>query len=128
MMKNRKKTIVIATVVTVTAVIVGTASAVVASYVSPQSSAGYCADMPDSVGLYPGNPVTQMGYQVGLVKQVRPAGDHVEVTFSLDSGRRYPADVKAVTRSKSLLADRSLELVGNYDSGPEGPGGFRTVP
>lgn len=29
-----------------------------------------------------------------------------------------PADVKAVVRSTSILADRALELVGNYESGP----------
>jgi ABC-type transporter Mla subunit MlaD len=29
-----------------------------------------------------------------------------------------PKDVKAVVRSTSILADRSLELVGNYDAGP----------
>ncbi len=80
---------------------------------------GYCAEMPDSLGLYPGNPVTQMGFGVGEVESVVPRGDHVEVRFSLDRGRRYPADVQAVTRSKSLLADRSLELVGNYAAGPE---------
>ncbi|MVU80776.1 MCE family protein [Nocardia sp. ET3-3] len=124
MTKNRKKLIGIAATATVTAVIVGGAGVVVASDVSPDSSTGYCADMPDAIGVYPGNPVTQMGYRVGSVSKVRPAGDHVEVTFSLDSGRRYPADVKAVTRSKSLLADRTVELVGNYESGPElKPGG-----
>ncbi|MFZ2172618.1 MAG: MCE family protein, partial [Rhodococcus sp. (in: high G+C Gram-positive bacteria)] len=31
----------------------------------------------------------------------------------------FPADLKAVTRSKSVLADRSLELVGNYTDGPQ---------
>ncbi|MGY4103759.1 MlaD family protein [Nocardia sp. R16R-3T] len=80
---------------------------------------GFCADMPDAVGLYPGNPVTQMGFKVGHVAGVKPQGNHVRVSFTLDSGRAYPADVKAVTRSKSLLADRSLELVGNYASGPK---------
>ncbi|WP_189594941.1 MlaD family protein [Nocardia cerradoensis] len=75
--------------------------------------------MADAVGLYVGNPVTQMGYKVGRVEEVRPEGDHVRVRFSLESGRNYPAGVKAVTRSKTILADRTLELVGNYESGPE---------
>ncbi|MGW6727993.1 MlaD family protein [Nocardia sp. NPDC055029] len=82
------------------------------------SQSGYCALMADAVGLYVGNPVTQMGYRVGQVDSVRPEGDHVAVSFSLDNERAYPADVKAVTRSKSVLADRSLELVGNYQAGP----------
>ncbi|MFI1465552.1 MlaD family protein [Nocardia carnea] len=79
---------------------------------------GYCVDMPDAIGLYPGNPVTQMGFRVGKVDSVQQRGDHVRVDFELDAGRRYPADVRVVTRSKSLLADRSLELVGNYTTGP----------
>ncbi|MGB3602241.1 MlaD family protein [Gordonia sp. (in: high G+C Gram-positive bacteria)] len=79
---------------------------------------GFCVDFTDAIGLYIGNPVTQMGMQVGTVKEISARGNHVRVTFSLDAARAYPASVKAVTRSKSLLADRSLELVGNYQSGP----------
>ncbi|WP_280426645.1 MlaD family protein [Nocardia carnea] len=86
---------------------------------APAPTAGFCVRMPDSVGLYEGNPVTQMGFRVGTVDHVEPRGDHVEVGFTLDGQRRFPADVQAVTRSKSILADRSLELVGNYESGPE---------
>lgn len=82
-------------------------------------SATFCAEMPDSVGLYPGNPVTQMGFPVGKVESVEQRGTHVEVNFTTDGGRIFPADVQAVTRSKSILADRSLELVGNYESGPQ---------
>ncbi|GGL14318.1 MlaD family protein [Nocardia jinanensis] len=80
--------------------------------------AGYCVDMPDAIGLYPGNPVTQMGFRVGEVETVQQRGDHVRIEFALDDGRRFPADVRVVTRSKSLLADRSVELVGNYTAGP----------
>ncbi|USC14326.1 MlaD family protein [Rhodococcus sp. 11-3] len=78
----------------------------------------YCAEMPDAVGLYVGNPVTRMGFPVGRVESIVEKGGHVEVTFSTDGDRPLPADVKAVTRSKSILADRSLELVGNDTSGP----------
>ncbi|MCR5978390.1 MCE family protein [Gordonia jinghuaiqii] len=78
---------------------------------------GYCADLDETIGLYVGNPVTQMGMKVGEISAVTLRGDHVQVEFSLNDGRAYPADVQAVTRSKSLLADRSLELVGNYRSG-----------
>lgn len=82
-------------------------------------SGTFCAEMPDGVGLYPGNPVTQMGFPVGRVDSVVNKDGHVEVVFTTDGGRIFPADVKAVTRSKSILADRSLELVGNYQSGPK---------
>jgi virulence factor Mce-like protein len=78
---------------------------------------GYCAIMPDSVGLYVGNPVTQMGYKIGEVSAITPALRDVRVDFKVDKRRPLPADVRAVTRSPSLLADRALELVGNYTSG-----------
>lgn len=85
--------------------------------------AEYCAIMPDSVGLYAGNPVTQMGYQVGKVKAVTPGALDVRVDFIVTERRKFPSDVKAIIRSSSILADRSLELVGNYESGPELPAG-----
>ncbi len=34
---------------------------------------GYCADLPDVIGLYVGNPITQMGHQIGEVTSVRGA-------------------------------------------------------
>lgn len=78
----------------------------------------YCAILPDSVGLYVGNPVTQMGYQVGTVKTITPSALDVRVDFTVTAHRAFPDDVKAIIRSTSILADRSLELVGNYDAGP----------
>jgi len=74
--------------------------------------------MSDSVGLYVGNPVTQMGYPIGEVRRIEPRDTDVTVVFSLDTGRPIPEGVRAVTRSPSILADRSLELVGNYTGGP----------
>jgi phospholipid/cholesterol/gamma-HCH transport system substrate-binding protein len=80
---------------------------------------GYCAMLPDSIGLYVGNPVTQMGYQIGTVNKLTPSATSVQVDFSVTDTRRLPHDVKAVIRSTSILADRALELVGNYESGPK---------
>lgn len=73
----------------------------------------YCAIMPDSIGLYVGNPVTQMGYPIGKVMRITPSATDVRVDFSVTERRQLPRDVKAIIRSPSLLADRSLELVGN---------------
>jgi len=75
--------------------------------------------MPDSVGLYVDNPVTQMGYPIGKVAAISPSAQSVRVDFTVDAQRVLPADVKAVVRSTSILADRSLELVGNYADGPK---------
>lgn len=116
-MKRIRIKVLTAAVVVGVAVTTGAVASAVTDDASPDGGSGFCADMPDAVGLYVGNPVTQMGFQIGRVEEILPKGDHVKVTFALDPGREYPADVKAVTRSKSLLADRSLELVGNYQDG-----------
>jgi phospholipid/cholesterol/gamma-HCH transport system substrate-binding protein len=79
----------------------------------------FCAVMTDSVGLYVGNPVTQMGYKIGSVTSIEPRDTDVTVKFTIDSGRRVPQGVNAVTRSPSILADRALELVGNYEGGSQ---------
>lgn len=81
--------------------------------------AEYCAMMPDSIGLYAGNPVTQMGYQIGKVTSIAPGTTDVRVNFVVTERRQLPREVKAVIRSTSILADRSLELVGNPASGPQ---------
>ncbi|HTM85200.1 MAG TPA: MlaD family protein, partial [Mycobacterium sp.] len=96
--------------------------AATASSCGARSAAGqrhYCAMMPDAIGLYIGNPVTQMGFRIGTVTAVSPAATEVRVGFTVTADRALPADVKAAIRSTSVLADRSLELVGNYTGGPE---------
>ena len=80
---------------------------------------GYCAILADTIGLYVGNPVTQMGLQMGTINKITPSAAGVRVDFSVTDTRRLPEDVKAIIRSPSLLADRALELVGNYQSGPK---------
>lgn len=85
---------------------------------------GYCAIMPDSVGLYVNNPVTHLGYPIGKVTAITPAAQSVRVDFTVEGGRKIPEAAKAVTRSTSILADRALELVGDYESGAHlRPGG-----
>ncbi|MCX2930584.1 MlaD family protein [Mycobacterium sp. CVI_P3] len=82
-----------------------------------EHGARYCAIMPDSIGLYVDNPVTQMGYQIGRVANITPSAQSVRVEFVVDEQRALPDNVKAVIRSTSILADRALELVGNYSGG-----------
>ncbi|BBY65799.1 hypothetical protein MHEL_40420 [Mycolicibacterium helvum] len=103
-------------------------AAVVACVVGVSSSCGpaagrhdgaYCAYLPDTIGLYVGNPVTQMGYPIGRITAIKAAPTRVRVDFSVTENRELPGDVRAVIRSPSILADRSLELVGNYAGGPQ---------
>ncbi|MFC8529233.1 MlaD family protein [Nocardia sp. NPDC057227] len=79
---------------------------------SEPASTAYCAQLPDAIGLYAGNPVTRMGVRIGTIDRIEAEGGHVEIGFTVEAGQHIPADVAAVTRSKSILADRSLELVG----------------
>lgn len=82
-------------------------------------AATYCAVLPDAVGIYVGNPVTQMGYPIGTIDRISPEATNVLVDFSITEGRPLPEDVRAVVRSTSILADRALELVGNFKGGPQ---------
>ena len=62
----------------------------------------YCAIMPDSVGLYVDNPVTQMGYPIGKIAAITPQAMSVRVDFTVEHGRVLPEDVRAVSRSASM--------------------------
>ena len=68
----------------------------------------FCAIVQDSVGLYVGNPVTQMGYTIGKVETIEPRATDVRIGFTIDDKRAIPQDVKAVIRSSSILADRCV--------------------
>jgi virulence factor Mce-like protein len=102
--------------VTIGVVIMGSTSC---GNASGAHAVDYCAILPDSIGLYVENPVTQMGLEVGTVTRISPSATSVQVDFSLIDGRPMPEDAKAVLRSTSILADRALELVGNYADGPK---------
>ncbi|MBH0778012.1 MlaD family protein [Nocardia bovistercoris] len=80
---------------------------------------GYCAEMPDSIGLYVGSAVTVLGVPIGRVTSIRPNGGTAHVEFSIPAQRRLPTDVGAVTVSDSIVADRKLALIGPEPSGPE---------
>jgi phospholipid/cholesterol/gamma-HCH transport system substrate-binding protein len=114
MRRTRTVTVAARAVVALLVVLVGSCGSRPAS-----QAAEFCAIMPDAIGLYPGNPVTQMGYKIGTVDKVTPGETSVEIHFKISERRPIPVGVKAVTRSTSILADRSLELVGNYESGSQ---------
>ncbi|BBW99623.1 MlaD family protein [Mycolicibacterium moriokaense] len=113
-MRIRKR---VATTVMVAATVVAAGTSCTTTDGSAQ--AAYCAMMPDTIGLYVGNPVTQMGYRIGEITSLSVGSQSVRVEFAITEERTLPADVKAVIRSPSILADRSLELVGNFTGGPQ---------
>ncbi|MEU4316338.1 MlaD family protein [Nocardia sp. NPDC024068] len=84
---------------------------------TPETRA-YCADMPDSIGLYQGSAVTVLGVRVGEVTGIEPHGAAARVRFAMRADRKLPPDVGAVTVNDTVLADRKLELVGDEPAGP----------
>ena len=81
------------------------------------STSGYCAAMSDVIGMYSGNTVTRMGVPIGTIERIDGGAMSVKVTFKLNPGIAVPIDVTAVTRSPTILADRSLELTGGTSDG-----------
>ncbi|MEU2042246.1 MlaD family protein [Nocardia niwae] len=77
----------------------------------------YCADMPDSIGLYEGSAVTVLGVQVGRVTAIEPLSGVSRVRFVARADRTLPSDVGAVTVSDTLVSDRKLALIGAEPSG-----------
>lgn len=78
---------------------------------STPSMRTYCAQMPDSIGLYVGSPVTIRGIRQGAVTAVVPDGPTTRVEFEIPADRPLAAGVGATTVSDTLIADRRLELV-----------------
>lgn len=74
---------------------------------------GYCAIMPDSIGLYPGNHVTTLGIPVGSVTAVTPENGSVRVNFTVDARHPLHGKATATTVSDTLVADRDLEVLGD---------------
>ncbi|MFD4405456.1 MlaD family protein [Nocardia sp. NPDC058499] len=89
------------------------------SLVDPTPDArSYCADMPDSIGLYEDSAVTVMGVQVGTITRVEPVNGVSRVHFTVRADRELPPDVGAVTVSNTIVADRNLALIGPEPDGP----------
>ncbi|NKY89064.1 MlaD family protein [Nocardia veterana] len=76
-----------------------------------KATTAYCAIMPDSVGLYPGNQVTMRGITVGKVRSIAPQGNAVKVEFDVDADHPLLADSGATTLSDSIVAARELAVV-----------------
>lgn len=75
------------------------------------------AEFENTNGLYEGDDVRVMGVTVGDVTSIRPDGDRVNVTLSVDNSQPIPADAKAVVISQSLVAARFVQLAPAYTSG-----------
>ncbi|QLY27576.1 MlaD family protein [Nocardia huaxiensis] len=94
-------------------------AAYVIAFDPAKKTLGYCAIMPDSIGLYPGNDVTMLGLPVGTVDSVTPENGKVRVEFEVQAEYPLRGEVTATTVSDTILADRDLEVLGDNDSGTQ---------
>ncbi|WP_162958733.1 MlaD family protein [Nocardia yunnanensis] len=110
--------------VSVLGVVLVGALAAVAGFVMLRPTAariGYCAILPDAIGLYRGNDVTLRGIKVGAVTAVRNEGSGVRVEFRIDARHPLRGEPTATTLSDTIVADRRLAL--NESTGaPWNPG------
>lgn len=70
----------------------------------------YLAEFAQAAQIKDGNQVTIAGIQVGTVDEVRLAGDHVVVAFSVDNGVHLGTDTRAGIKLTTILGSRYLEL------------------
>ncbi len=70
----------------------------------------YYAAFSESGGLKPNDEVRIAGVRVGKVKSVELDGDHVQVTFKVDSAAEFGADSRAAIKVKTLLGAMFLAI------------------
>lgn len=71
-----------------------------------------------AVSVYPGSDLRILGVRVGRVDSVRPQGQQVEVTLSVNHGVAVPAGAAAVVVAPSVVSDRYVQLTPAYTGGP----------
>ena len=71
-----------------------------------------------AIGLFKDSHVRVLGVDVGRVTSVKPEGQQVKVTMTIEKTRKIPADAHAVIVPISLIADRYIQLTPVYESGP----------
>lgn len=74
--------------------------------------------VPSTGGLYRFSNVTYRGVEVGKVTDIRPTRGGAEVTMSLQTSPKIPADLHANVRSVSAVGEQYVDLVPRGDSGP----------
>lgn len=88
-----------------------------------KAQAGYCALMPDAIGLYVGNPVTRLGVPIGRITAIWPENTAARVEFDVDADQAVRSGTGAVTVAASLIASRQLALIDAPSKGPALQGG-----
>jgi phospholipid/cholesterol/gamma-HCH transport system substrate-binding protein len=85
------------------------------------------AEFATAPGIYRGNHVEVLGVPVGVINSVHATSGHVEVTMSVSSSVKVPANVGAYILAPQVVADRFVQLEPAYGGGPTMPAGG-TIP
>ena len=81
------------------------------------------AEFPEAPGLYPGNHVDVLGIPVGTITNVKAEANFVAVTMHVRSSLQIPANADAEIMAPQVVADRFVQLLPAYTSGPTMPAG-----
>lgn len=73
----------------------------------------------EAVSVFPGTDVRVLGVRVGTVDSVKPAGQLVRVTMTVNHGVAVPANAGAVVVAQSIIADRFIQLTPAYTAGAQ---------
>jgi phospholipid/cholesterol/gamma-HCH transport system substrate-binding protein len=73
----------------------------------------------EAIGVYPGSTVRILGVPVGTIDSVQPEGQHVKITMTVNAGVPVAAHADAVVVAPSVVADRYIQLLPPYTSGPQ---------
>ncbi|HWW52827.1 MAG TPA: MCE family protein [Acidimicrobiales bacterium] len=77
------------------------------------------ANFSQTIALFPGSFVRELGIDIGSVTKVVNQGDHVQVTMSIK--RKYPLrpDASAILVADSVLGERYVQFTPAYVGGPQ---------
>jgi phospholipid/cholesterol/gamma-HCH transport system substrate-binding protein len=76
------------------------------------------AYFPEANALYAGDRVEVMGYRVGAIDKIEPAGDKMKVTLHYANKYKVPANAAAVVLNPTLVASRVIQFEPPYKGGP----------
>lgn len=108
-------------VLTATFVVAAALSASLVWYFTRPAGTRITAYFTEAVSVFPGSDVRVLGVKVGTVNTVKPVGQLVRVTMTVNPGVAIPAGADAAVIAPSIIADRYVQLTPAYTGGPQLP-------
>lgn len=82
------------------------------------------AQVANGVGLYDGNPVTELGIPIGVITNVANDGSDVIATLRIQDGYPLPASARADVIGESVLGQRYIQFSPAYTGGAKMADGY----